>query len=110
MYKELSQIVERCMSNLNKFKPQKKIPAYDQHLIQSQQKDEESDLMKINEDTFLILFSNAGSSFRKFYLSKTLLTNSVFGQILESYLNLSMKMRRTSEGTLESIKTLWVVF
>lgn len=56
--------------------------------------------MKINEDTFLILFSNASSAFRKFYLCKARLTNSVFGQILESYLNLSMKMRRTQEGTL----------
>jgi hypothetical protein len=51
--------------------------------------------MKINEDTFLILFSNASTAFRKFYLSKTQLTNSVFGQIIESYLNLSMKARRT---------------
>lgn len=38
------------------------------------------------------------------------MNNSVFGQILESYLRLSMKMRRTPEGIFESIKTLWVLF
>jgi hypothetical protein len=37
--------------------------------------------MKINEDTFIILFKNASEAFRKFYINKIQLTNSTLGQI-----------------------------
>lgn len=98
MLKELSQTLERCFSNLNKFKPEKKVPVYDQHLVDSTRKEAENVQIAINEDTFLVLFKNASEAFRKFYLHKVTLTNSTLGQILETYVSLSRKMRTNSSA------------
>ncbi len=50
--------------------------------------------MKINEDTFIILLKNACEALRKFYLNKNPLTNSVLGQIFESFISLCQKVKR----------------
>lgn len=50
--------------------------------------------MKINEDTFMILLKNSCEAFSKFYVNKTPLTNSILGQIFESFIALSQKVKR----------------
>lgn len=56
------------------------------------------------------LFFNASQTLKQFYAHKLTLSNSTLGQIIDSYVELAYKVKRSEGGTLESIKTLWLIF
>ena len=109
-YTRLAQFMERCLRNFNRFKLQKRVPIYDQHLNPQNNKQNDIDKLNIKEDTFMGLFFNASQTLKRFYAHKLTLRNSTLGQIIESYVELAYKVKRSEGGTLESIKTLWLIF
>jgi hypothetical protein len=100
-------ILTRAFENFNRFKPIKKVPVYDQHLIKPET---DPTVIRINEDQFLPLFGDSAKMIQAFYIHRVGIAPQELGQILHLFLTISSKFIRDKSVVHDSIKTLWIVF
>lgn len=83
------------------------MPVYDQHLIKPET---DPSVIRINEDQFLPLYADASKMVQSFYMHKVAIPPAELGTILHHHLKISGKFIRDQSVTLQSIKTLWIIF
>ena len=64
---KLPLILVRSFENFNRFKPIKKVPVYDQHLIKPET---DPSIIRINEDQFIPLYTDSSKMIQAFYINK----------------------------------------
>lgn len=103
---KLPAVLTRAFVNFDRFKPIKKVPVYDQHLIKPET---DPTVIRINEDQFLPLFSDSSKMIQTFYINKVAVAEEFLGTILHLFLKIATKFIRDKSVASDSIKTLWVV-
>ena len=103
----LPLVLVRAFENFNRFKPMKKVPVYDQHLVKPET---DPSVIRINEDVFLPLYADASKMLQTFYIHKVPLPAAELATIVHLHLSISTKFIRDKSVTSQSIKTLWVIF
>jgi hypothetical protein len=100
-------VLIRAFENFNRFKPIKKVPVYDQHLIKPET---DPSVIRINEDQFLPLYADASKMVQAFYINQVPIPAKELGTIIHYHLKISGKFIRDKSVALQSIKTLWIIF
>lgn len=104
---KLHLVVVKSLENFSQFKPIKKVPIYDQHLVRP---DPDTSLIRIPEDVFTPLFISCSQAIQAFYLHKIQIPPAELARIIYGYLLVFHKFVRDKTVLLHGIKTLWLVF
>lgn len=63
----------RALENFGRFKPMKKVPVYDQHLVKPES---DPSVVRMHEEQFVPLFGDASAAVQAFYLHRVLVPHS----------------------------------
>ena len=102
-----SKIICECLKNLAKFKPTKKVPVYDQHLVKQ---DNDINILKTVDENYFHIFIFASKAISSYALRKISLPYGSLASICHFYIEAFDKIKKNKDMTMESIKTIWALF